>query len=175
MAYFQHSLPCSPHASSIGVATLGFPWYRSSLPDPRKRPQLQILPHYWSKKENSKMVLNQENMESDQPVQSHSIMHSKHCNHRLVCRSIVLVKQDSLCQLSRPFWNVSSTTFQSPELLIQCLCGFISIGKGYISCMPSFIAVTQLLLSQPMNFSAHPRNFVLMEVLIHPGKVDLIF
>ena len=33
---FQHSLPCGPHTSSIGVAVLGFPWYRSSHPDPRK-------------------------------------------------------------------------------------------------------------------------------------------
>ena len=31
-----------------------------------------------------------------------TVMHSSHCNHRFVCRSIVLVKQDSLCQFSRP-------------------------------------------------------------------------
>ena len=55
--------------------------------------------------------------------------HSSHCNHRLVCQSIVLVKQDSypfvsfpsrsrnICSTSRP------TAFQSPELLIQY--GFI--------------------------------------------------
>ena len=36
---------------------------------------------------------------------------------------IVLVKQDSLRQFSIHSQNVSSTTFQSPELLIQC--GFI--------------------------------------------------
>ena len=50
-------------------------------------------------------------------------MYSIHRNHRLVCRSIVLVKQDSICQFSRPFWNVSSSTFQSPKLLIQS--GFV--------------------------------------------------
>ena len=33
----QHSLPCAPHNSSIGVAALGFPWYRSFHPDPRKK------------------------------------------------------------------------------------------------------------------------------------------
>ena len=31
---FQYSLPCGPHTSSIGVAVLGFLWYRSSHPDP---------------------------------------------------------------------------------------------------------------------------------------------
>ena len=38
-------------------------------------------------------------------------MHSSHCNQTCV----------SIRQFSRPFWNVSSTTFQSPELLwYQC-------------------------------------------------------
>ena len=75
--------------------------------------------------ENSEMVPNQENTEGDQPVQSHS--HAQHPLQPQTCvqkaRSIVLVKQDSLRQFPRPIWNVSSTTFQSPELLIQC--GFI--------------------------------------------------
>ena len=78
-----------------------------------------------------------------------TVMHSSHCNHRLVCRSIVL---DSLRQFSRPFWNVSSTTIQSPELLIQC--GFIwkgnnavCIRKGWIWCIPSFIHVACTTLS----------------------------
>ena len=35
---FQYSLPCGPHTSSISVAVLGFPWYRSSHPDPQKSP-----------------------------------------------------------------------------------------------------------------------------------------
>ena len=33
---FQHSLPCGPHTSSIRVAVLGFLWYRSSHPNPKK-------------------------------------------------------------------------------------------------------------------------------------------
>ena len=40
-------LPCGPHTSSIGVATFCVPWYRSTHPDPRKSPQLQIWPHHW--------------------------------------------------------------------------------------------------------------------------------
>ena len=47
------------------------------------------------------------------------VMHSSHCNHRLVCRSIVLVKQDSVHQFSRPFCNVCGTE------LFNIQCGFI--------------------------------------------------
>ena len=80
----QHSLFCGLHTSSISVAALGFPWYRSSHPDPRKSIQLQIWPHCRSDTasqpsvfscwgtENNQMVPNQDNMEGDQPVQSHS-------------------------------------------------------------------------------------------------------
>ena len=39
---FQHLVSPGPHTSSIGVAALGFLCYRSSPPDPRKSPQLQI-------------------------------------------------------------------------------------------------------------------------------------
>ena len=46
--FFQHSLPCGPHTSSISVADLGFLWYRSSHSDPQKSPQLQIWPHHQS-------------------------------------------------------------------------------------------------------------------------------
>ena len=42
---FQHSLLCGPHTSSIHVGALGFPWYKSSHPVPRKSPQIQIWPH----------------------------------------------------------------------------------------------------------------------------------
>ena len=31
-----------------------------------------------------------------------TVMHSSHCNHGPMCRNIVLVKQESLCQFSRP-------------------------------------------------------------------------
>ena len=100
----------------------------------QKGPQLQIWPEHWSD------IASQP---SDFHVGEHKIvrwcqigrmwrvinqfkatvMHNSHCNHRLVCRSIVLVKRDSLRQFSKPFWNASSTTLQSPELLTQC--GFI--------------------------------------------------
>ena len=52
-----------------------------------------------------------------------TVTHSSHCNHRFVCRSIVLMKQDSCVSFPGRSRNVPSTTFQSSELLIQC--GFI--------------------------------------------------
>ena len=52
--------------------------------------------------ENSQMVPNQEDWELEQPVQSHS--HAQQpLQPQTVCRSIVLVKQDSLRQFFRPF------------------------------------------------------------------------
>ena len=116
---FQHRLPCGPHTSSIGVAELGFPWYRSSHPQAasRKSPQLQIWPHHRSDTvsqlsvvafscwgtENSKMVPNQKNVEGDQPVQSQS--HAQQPLQPQNCvQSIVLVKQDFLSLFTRsPF------------------------------------------------------------------------
>ena len=112
---FQNSLPCGPHTSSIGVAALGFPWYKSFHPDLQKGfhvGEQKII--RWCQLWRIWRVINQCKA---------TVTHSSLCNHRLVCRSIVLVKLDSLCQFSRPFWNLSSTTFQSPEFLIQC--GFI--------------------------------------------------
>ena len=104
------------------------------------------------------MVPNQENMEGNQPVHSYS----GHCNHRIVCRSIVLVEQDSRRAFSRPSPQCPySTTFQSPELLIQC--EFIWNLKNNAVSIVEFNAAKfqccgiQLLLSQLMNFSAHPR------------------
>ena len=75
---------------------------------------------------------------------------------------IVLVKQDSIRQFPGCPRIVSSTAFPSPELLIQC--GFIwketmqLVSGKNLGCVPSFIAVVRPLLSQPMNFSAHPRS-----------------
>ena len=60
--------------------------------------------------------------------------------------------------------NISSTTFESPKLYIYPVWVYleennaVSIRKCWIKCMPSFIAVAQLLLSQPTNLSAHPCN-----------------
>ena len=109
-----YSLPCGPHTSSIGVVALGFLWYRSCHPVPQKSPQLQIWPHYlsdaafqpslffnvgkqkivrWCQIRRVWSLINQFKA---------TVMHSSHCNHRLVCRSIVSVKQDSLLQFSRP-------------------------------------------------------------------------
>ena len=75
---------CGPHTSSISVAALGFPCYRSSHPHPRKKSSIADMtsssvwycfPSKWGFScqgtENSQMVPNQENMEGDQPVQSH--------------------------------------------------------------------------------------------------------
>ena len=79
-----------------------------------------------------------------------------------------------ICRSHWPWWN-SLPQFSRPSP--KCLCttlkswitypvwvylkgnNAVSIRKGWISCMPSFIAVAQLLSSQPMNFSgisAHP-------------------
>ena len=53
-----------------------------------------------------------------------TVTHSSHCNHRLLCSSIVLVKNRTpFVSFPGRLRNVSSTTFQSPDLLIQC--GFI--------------------------------------------------
>ena len=79
----------------------------------------------------------------------------------LCCRSIVLVNQDSLRLFSRPFPKCLQYFFLKswityPVLLYLEGNNAVSIRKGWTECMPSFIAVAQLLLSQPMNFSAHP-------------------
>ena len=126
--FFQHSLPCGPHTSSIGVAALGYPWYRIS---PRKSPPTadlimgpmllhsQVFFHVgeqkivrWYQIRRIWIVMNQFKA---------TVMHISHCSHRLVCRSIVLVlvKLDSLCQFSRPFTECLLYYFQSPELLIH--------------------------------------------------------
>ena len=86
--FFNISLSCGPHTSSISVAALGFLWYRSFhifililekvlncrydliIIGPILLPS-QVYFHVGGK-ENSQMVPNQENMQGDQPVQSHS-------------------------------------------------------------------------------------------------------
>ena len=135
MLFSQHRLPCGPHTSSIGVAELGFPWYRSSHPQAasRKSPQLQIMTSSsvrytvsqlsvvacscWGT-ENSKMVPNQKNVEGDQPVQSQSctaaIAATELCAEHCPGKTGLL---ESLHTFSIPF------TKYFPELLIQC--GFI--------------------------------------------------
>ena len=70
--------------------------------------------------ENSLMMPNQENMEGNQPVQA-TDMHSSHCNHRLVWRSIVLVKQD-------PFISFPGHLKMSLLLLFKVLNYLSSVG-----------------------------------------------
>ena len=112
--------------------------------------------------ENSQMVPNQENMEGDQPIQSHQ------------SRTAAIATTD-LCARASSWWN--RTPFVSfpgrfemslvllfkvlskAELLIQCGLNLegniaVNIRKDWILCMPSFNAVAQLL-SQHMNFSAN--------------------
>ena len=79
----------------------------------KKSPQRQTWPHHWSDTASQPSVFSCWGTENSQMVPSQEIWrvinqfkgtvtHSSHCNHRLVCWSIVLVKQDSLRQLSRP-------------------------------------------------------------------------
>ena len=99
--------------------------------------------------ENSQIVPNQDNMEGDQPVQSHS--HEQQLLQPQACVQAHCPgeTEDSLRLFSRPFWNVSRYYF-SKSWGNNAVC----IRKGWIKkkCMPSLIAVAQLFLSQPMNF-----------------------
>ena len=167
---FQHSLPCGPHISSIGVAALGLPWYRSSHPDPRKSPKLQIWPHNWFRYCFPAM-------KGFFQVGEQKIV--RWCQIKRIWRVInqfkaIAIATTDLWVGALSWWNrtplvsfpgrlrnVSSITFQSPEVL-NIQCGFIwketmqlVSGKVEFNACPRFIAVAQLL-SQPMNFSVHP-------------------
>ena len=119
------------YMSSISVAALGFLWYKSSHPDPRKSPQLQIyyliidpilLPSQvvfyvgeqkivrWCQIRRIWRVINQ--------LQA-TVVHSSHCNHR----ALSWWKRIPFVSFSGHLRNVSSSSFQSPELIIQC--GFV--------------------------------------------------
>ena len=114
----HHSLPCGPHTSSIGFIIYsswipGWPWYRSSHPDPRKSPQLQIMTSCiigaillpscvffhigeqkisrWCQIRRIWRVINQFKA---------TVMHSSYFNHRLVCRSIILANKGISVDLS---------------------------------------------------------------------------
>ena len=124
-----------PYNSSIGVAVLWFLWYRSSHPDPKKSPQLQIWPHHRSDTasqvfsflcwgtEISQMLPNQENMEGDQPVQKPQSCTAVIATTDLCAGALSWGNRTPFLSFPGLSWNVSSTTFQSPELVIQC--GFI--------------------------------------------------
>ena len=93
---------------------IGFPWYRNSHPDPQKNisnadnydlimdPILLPSQVYFFMMGNSQMVPNQENMENDQPVQSHT--HVQQPLQPQTCvQGIVLVKQNYLRKFSAGF------------------------------------------------------------------------
>ena len=99
----------SADTSSIGVAVLGFPWYRSSHLDPRKSNQLHIWPHHRSDTASQPIIFfmlgnrkKSDGAKSGEYGEWSTSSKSQSCNHRIVCRSIVLVNQDSLLQFSRP-------------------------------------------------------------------------
>ena len=122
------SLACGPHTSSIGVAAFGFLWYRSSHSDPWKNPQLQI---WWSDTASLPSVFfsilgNRKPSDYAKSgeyggwsTSSEPQSHTAAIATTDLCAD-VLMKQDSLCQFSRLFCIVYSTTLQSPVLLIQC-------------------------------------------------------
>ena len=170
--FFNLVSPCGPHNSSIGVAARGFPWYRSFQSDPRKKSSIADMTSslirycfpakcflHVGEQKNSQMVPNDENVEGDQPVQSDS--HAQHPLHR---QTDSWWNRTPFVRFLSRFENVSSTTFQSRELLIQC--GFIfylEADNAFIvsgmSGKVEFNACQVSLLwhnsfSQPTNFSA---------------------
>ena len=125
---FQHSLPLRSTHFFHRCCSTWIPMVKSSethpIPNPRKSPQLQIWPHHRSDTASQPSVFD---VGEQKIVRWHQIRriwrminqikatvkHSSHCNHRCGCRSIVLVKQDSLHhQFFRPLWNDSSTPSQ---------------------------------------------------------------
>ena len=128
--FFHNSIPCCPHTFSIGVWIPA--WYSSSHPDPRKvlnciitlSPVWYCFPakcffSCWGT-ENSQMVPTQENMEDDQPVQSHS--QPQQPLQPQTCVWDHCPGETGLRQFSRPFWNVS------PILLFKVLNYLSSVG-----------------------------------------------
>ena len=138
------------HTLLIGVAAHGFPWYRRSCyPDPRKSPQLQMWPHHWFNTISQpsggfffffgggeqKIVRWCQIRRIWRVIKQFidTVMHSRHCNHRLVCRSIVLVKQDSLCQFSKYYmYNFSKSSITYPVWVYLEGNNAFSIRKGWI-------------------------------------------
>ena len=114
--FFNIVSPAGPAVHALlplVLQRLDFLWYRSSHPDPRKSPQLQIWPHRsdrycfptkWyfmlGNRKSSKCQIRRIWTLINQFKAI--VTHSSHCIHRLVCRSIVLVKQDSW--ITYPKW-----------------------------------------------------------------------
>ena len=85
-------------------------------------------------------------------------------NHRLVCRSIVLVKQDSLCQFSRQFMKCLTYpvwVYLEGNNGVSIIQPFL-IQERLNLMHAKFIAVAQL--SQSMNFLALPRILIILTI-----------
>ena len=90
------------HTSSIGLAALGFAWYRSSHPGPlKKSPTADMtassgrycFPAKCFFNIGEQMVLNQGKLEGDQPLQSHS--HAP----------VAAIATTDLCAAALSWWN----------------------------------------------------------------------
>ena len=153
---FQHSLPCGPHTSSIGVGALGFLWCRSSHSDFPKGPKLQIWSRHRLKLLPSQVFLSCWGTENRwyqirrlwRVINQFkaTVTHSSHCKHRLVCRSIVLVKQDSLHQFARTFMKCSSTYYFSKSWITYPVYVFLTETLQLISGTVEFNACQVTLL-----------------------------
>ena len=136
MWLFQHSFPLrSTHffhrcCQAWVLQRLGPIWYRSSHPDPRKSPQLLIWPRHRSATASQPRVFFIWGIENSQMVQNQEKW-GWSTNSKPQSRTATIATTD-LCAGALSRWNrtpfissqnVSSTTFQSHELLIHC--GFI--------------------------------------------------
>ena len=107
-----HSLICGVHTSSIGVAALGYDF----IIFPMILLPSQVCFHVGEQK--IWRVINQLKA---------TITHSSHCKHRLCAGALSWWNWTPFISFPDHLRNVSRTTFQSPELLIQC--GFTCIWK----------------------------------------------
>ena len=95
-----------------------------------------------------------------------TVTHKSHYNHRFVCRSIVLVKQDSL---STDFQAVSE---MCQVLLLKVLYVFlkgnntVSIRKGWIQCQVSLLWHNSFLVSLWSFQPSLPRSYQLFNFMI---------
>ena len=146
---FQHSLPCLTHTFPIGVAALGFLWYiLSSHPNAQKVLNFRcdliicpiLLPSSVFFHDGEQKIVRWCQIRRTWREINHfkaTVMHSSHCDHRLVCRGIVLVKQDSLSQFSRPFtksfyYYFSKSWITYPAWVYLEGNNALSIRKGWI-------------------------------------------
>ena len=111
--------------------------------------------------ENSQMVPSQENMEGNQPILSHST--AAFASLELCATALSWWNRTHFVSFPGRSRNVSSTTFQSPELLIRC--GFIwkeamQLVSGeveFTACQVSLLWHNTFLV-RLYELSAHPRK-----------------